>query len=206
MANKDNTITEIDQTESAKTHGNRDETTVEPQTSTERESRVPENGTLVVSDTEKVTKDKTSSEHGQKDTIEEVSTPQKTDTDPKLISTDSKEESIENVRSEINVQQDVALEKIKVNVEERATAVEKEVQEKPPVSLTQEIKNVAQDPIVSTVPSAMEPLSVDTEIKTREKGDMVVVGSEGTTPSSDSTAGTNKGFYISYLVTSQRTL
>ncbi len=39
--------------------------------------------------------------------------------------------------------------------------------------------------------SLTKPLTVNTELKTRDKGDMVVVGSERTTPSSDSTG--NKG-------------
>ncbi len=42
--------------------------------------------------------------------------------------------------------------------------------------------------------SVMKPISVETELKTRDKGDLVVVGgSERTTPSSDSNSTTNKG-------------
>ncbi len=56
-------------------------------------------------------------------------------------------------------------------------------------------QDVVPPPATAAAPeppvSLTKPLTVNTELKTRDKGDMVVVGSERTTPSSDSTG--NKG-------------
>ena len=199
MEGKEDTVT-TDQAESAKIQSKRDEANSEPQNSAEEGSRVPENGTPIVNDTETVASDKASNEQEQKDAVEETTIqPQNTDTCLKLKSKDSKESSIGNIHSETNVQQSDALDKEKVNVGKKETSLEDDMPNKETTSLTQEVKNVNQDlTSVPTVPSVMEPLSVDTEIKTREKGDMVVVGSEGTTPSSDSTACTNKGVYTTH--------
>ena len=162
---------------------------------TEKESRVPENGAQYVKSTAVLTQDKSSDQIPEMDTVKEAEREsQPTDSDSTSVSQGSNE----NIHSEANIQENVASGKEEVVLEEEAlhpdAAVSNTSPAAQPQDLEQETKNSVPDKTsVSKAPSVMEPLSVDTNIKMRDKGDMVVVGSEGTTPSSESTAYTNKG-------------
>ena len=159
----------------------------------ENDPRVPVNGTPLVEST--ATQDESSNQIPEMDTLKEGDgEPKPTDCDSTSVSQGLNE----NIHSETNTQESVALGKEEVAAKEEVlqpdAADSNTSPAAQPVSLAQEMKNpVSDNTSVATAPSVMEPLSVDTNIKMRDKGDMVVVGSEGTTPSSESTACTNKG-------------
>ena len=167
----------------------------EDEQKTENDSRVPENGALYVKSTAVATQDKSSDQIPETDTIKEAEgESQPTDSD----STSVPQGSNENIHSETTIQENIASGKEEVVSEEETLQPDAAVSNTSPAAqpqgLAQETKNSAPDiTSVSKAPSVMEPLSDDTNIKMRDKGDMVVVGSEGTTPSSESTAYTNKG-------------
>ena len=160
-----------------------------PEQSTETDNRVPENGTSVVDAVTSSVEEKHSSQ--KPEVLSSTADFQSTDSNKfALISKGEKE----NMHSETNIQENTALGNEDVASKEalldQDTDTAQVAQSEGSVQETQ--KSDKGDASVS-VPSVMVPLSVDTNIKTRDKGDMVVVGSEGTTPSSESTACTNKG-------------
>lgn len=168
-----------------------DVTTSNLQESTRKEAepRVPENGTSVAKEMETVSKDTTTSAGA---TPNSVVQPQKTDTTTVKAMSETPPSKQQTASSYSDIQETSALNKLEVKEETAvpqsgggAADLDKEKKE-------QKAKEPTAPVTAATpAPSVMEPLSVDTELKTRDKGDMVVVGSEGTTPSSDST--TNKG-------------
>ena len=161
----------------------------------ENDPRVPENGTPFVESRAIATQDESSNQIPEMDTLKEgEGEPKPTDSDSTSVSQGLNG----NIHSETNTQESIALGKEEVAAKEKVLqpdAVDSNTSPaEQPESLAQEMKSPVSDNIsVSTAPSVMEPLSVDTNIKMRDKSDMVVVGSEGTTPSSESTACTNKG-------------
>ena len=167
----------------------------EDEQKTEKDSRVPENGTQYVKSTAVATQEKSLDQTPEMDTIKEAEgESQPTDSDSTSVSQGSNE----NIHSETNIQESVASGKEEVVIEKETLQPDAAVSNTSPAAQPKRNENETKNSVpdktsVSSAPSVMEPLSVDTNIKMRDKGDMVVVGSEGTTPSSESTAYTNKG-------------